>query len=317
MRRIFRGFTEWWARHELKLTIGVLAALFVLVYFWSSIVVPIEAGERGVLFSRITGTKVNRVYLEGIHVIPPWDKMAVYNVRLQSVDRSYPVLSKDGLEIVVDVTIRYRPSEKLVGRLHAQVGPNYVDTVVVPEVGSGVRAVISRYEPDDLYKESFLPIQEQIVDYARGEIQERFVHLDDVLVRAIILPRMVADAIQRKLSWEQAALEMQYRLDRERLEATRKQIEATGIRDFQSTIAAGLSNQYLRYKGIEATLELAQSPNSKVILVGSGPSGMPIIFNADTLAPTVPGTGVTAPAVPAPAVPNPTPNPPPPANRPG
>ena len=317
MRPIFRGFTEWWARHELKLTILVLLALFVLVYFWTSMVIPVDAGERGVLFSRFTGTKVNRVYLEGLHLIPPWDGMAIYNVRLQALDRSYTVLSKDGLEITVNVTIRFRPAEKLVGRLHAQVGPGYAETVVVPEVGSGVRAVISQYEPDDLYKESFLSIQEQIVDYARAEIQERFVHLDDVLVRAIILPRTVADAIQRKLAWEQAALEMQYRLDRERLEATRKQIEATGIRDFQTTIAAGLSTQYLRYKGIEATLELAQSPNAKVIVVGQGPGGLPLIFNADTLAPTVPGTGVTAPAVPAPAVPSPAVNPPPPANRPG
>jgi regulator of protease activity HflC (stomatin/prohibitin superfamily) len=308
MKRMFRGLTEWWARHELKLTIIVLFVLFVFVYFWSSMVISVDAGERGVFFSRFTGTKVNRVYLEGLHLIPPWDKMAIYNVRLQSVDRSYTVLSKDGLEITVDVTIRFRPAEKLVGRLHAQVGPTYVDTVIVPEVGSGVRAVVSKYEPDDLYKESFLSIQEQIVDYARAEIQERYVHLDDVLVRAIILPRMVAEAIQRKLAWEQSALEMQYRLDRERLEADRKRIEATGIRDFQTTIATGLSTQYLRYKGIEATLELAQSPNAKVIVVGSGPSGLPLIFNADTLAPTVPGVGVTAPAVP---------NAPPPARPPG
>lgn len=311
MRRFFRGFTEWWARHELKLTIGILGLLFVIVYFWSSIVIPIDAGERGIYFSRFFGTNVNRVYLEGLHIIPPWDTMAIYNVRLQAVERSFTVLTKDGLEVNVDVTIRFRPAEKLVGWLHAQVGPGYLETVVVPEVGSGVRAVVSRYEPDDLYRASFLHIQDQIVEYSRSEIQERYVYLDDVLVRAIVLPRMVAEAIQRKLSWEQAALEMQYRLDRERLEADRKRIEATGIRDFQATIATGLSTQYLRYKGIEATLELSKSPNAKVIVVGTGPGGLPLIFNADTLAPTVPGSGTTAPAVQGAPLPEGSPTPPP------
>ncbi len=299
MRRLFRRFTEWWARHELKLTIGVLLLLFAIAWLWKDIVIPINAGERGVFFSRFTGTITDRVYPEGLHLIPPWDTMAVYNVRLQAVDRSYTVLSKDGLEITVDVTIRFRPAEKLVGRLHAQVGPGYVESVIVPEVGNGVRAVVSRYAPEDLYRESFLAIQEQIVDHARDEIQERYVFLDDVLVRAIVLPRTVAEAIQRKLAWEQAALEMEYRLDRERLEAERKRIEATGVRDFQTTIAAGLSTQYLRYKGIEATLELAKSPNAKVIVVGQGPGGLPLIFNADGLPQTVPGTGATAPAVPS------------------
>ena len=304
MKRIIQRFTQWWARNELKLTILVLVLIFVIVYFWSRIVVPIDAGERGVFFSRFTGTRTDAVYLEGIHFILPWNSIAVYNVRLQAVERTFTVLSKDGLEISVAVTIRFRPDEKLVGLLHAQVGPSYVETVVVPEVGNGVRAVVSNYEPDDLYEKSFLEIQEQIVAHSNAEIHERYVLLDDVLVRAIILPRMVAEAIQRKLAWEQAALEMQYRLDRERLEADRKLIEATGIRNFQTTIAAGLSTQYLRYKGIEATLELAQSPNAKVIIVGQGPGGLPLIFNADTLAPTVPGTGTTAPAVPGAPLPS-------------
>jgi regulator of protease activity HflC (stomatin/prohibitin superfamily) len=240
----------------------------------------------------------DRVYLEGLHMIPPWDVMSRYNVRVQTAERTFNVLTRDGLEVQVDVVIRYRPSEKLIGRLHAEVGPTYVDTVVVPEVGNAVRAVVSRYAPDDLYKASFLDIQEQLVEHSRAEIQERHVYLDDVLVRTIVLPRTVAAAIQGKLTQKHAAQEMTYRIDRERLEAERKRVEATGIRDFQQIIAAGLSNQYLRYKGIEATQELAQSPNAKIVVVGPGPGGLPLIFNADSLPPTVPGAGTTAPAVP-------------------
>lgn len=310
MRQNFRGFTDWWARHELKLTICILLLLFVIAYFWSSIVVPVNAGERGVYFSRFLGTRLDHVHLEGIHLILPWDNMAIYNVRLQAVDRKFLVLTKDGLEVTVNATIRYRPDEKLVGYLHSKVGPGYLETVVIPEVESGVRAVISRYSPDDLYQRSFLSIQEQIVEHSHTEIQERYVHLDDVLVKSIILPRPVAEAIQRKLAWEQAVLEMEHRLNREELEAQRKKIEAGGIHDFQTIIAAGLSTQYLRYKGIEATLELSKSPNAKVIVVGSGPGGLPLIFNADTLPSTVPGTGVSAPAVPSAPLPAGPPSPP-------
>ncbi|MBI2215378.1 MAG: prohibitin family protein [Acidobacteria bacterium] len=298
MRGALRRFTDWWARHELKLTIFALLLLLLVAYLWPSIVIPVNAGERGVYFSRFSGTRVDWVYLEGVHIIPPWNSMVVYNVRLQAVDRTVKVLTKDGLEVAVLVTIRFRPSKTMVGMLHARVGPGYVQSVVIPEVESGVRAVVSRYRPDDLYEASFLSIQEQIVNYSRSEILEQYVYLDDVLVKSILLPPRVAEAIQQKLAIEQAALEMEYRLSREELEAKRKRIEAAGIRDFQSIIATGLSTQYLRYKGIEATLELSKSPNAKVIVVGSGSGGLPLIFNADTLPSTVPGSGVTAPPVP-------------------
>jgi regulator of protease activity HflC (stomatin/prohibitin superfamily) len=288
----------WWSRHAITITIVFLLLLLLLVYFWRTIFVSVPAGHRGVLFSHFTGTLTERVYREGLHLIPPWDVMERYDVRVQTVERTFSVLTQDGLDVKVDVVVRYRPWEKLIGRLHTEVGPGYVETVVVPEIGNAVRAVVSRYSPDDLYRASFLDIQRQLVEHAREQIQQRHVYLDDVLVRSIVLPPLVSAAIHDKLTQKHAALEMTYRIDRERLEAERKRIEATGVRDFQQIIAAGLSNQYLRYKGIEATLELAQSPNAKIVVVGPGPGGLPLIFNADSLAPTVPGAGTTAPAPP-------------------
>lgn len=281
MRRILRSIRNAWQRHEIGYSIFFLLAVLLIVFFWPSIFISIGAGQRGVMWSRFFGTETESVYGEGLHLIAPWNELTIYNVRYQTTDQSYDVLSKDGLTIRVDVTIRFKPSDKLIGRLHQQVGPDYLKTVIIPEVGNAVRTVVSGYEPEGLYAASFSKVEDQMVLLARDQIRARYVFLDDVNVRAIVLPPIVSDAIQRKLEQEQAVYEMKYRIQREQLEADRKRAEAAGIHDFQATIAAGLTENYLRYKGIEATLELAKSGNSKVIVIGSGPGGLPVILNPE------------------------------------
>lgn len=272
----------WMARREMGLVISTLIFLIVLAYFWGNIVISIRSGEVGVMWSRIWGTTTDRLYLEGTHLIVPWNVMTIYNVRYQHVDRSFLVLSRDGLEITVDVTIRFKPMDKQVPKLHQQVGPSYVDTIVSPEVNTAVRTVIGRFRPDELYAASFDEIQADIVNMARREVRNRYVEVDDVLLRTIVLPPIVANAIQRKLEQEQLALEMQYRLSRERQEADRKRIESEGIRDYHRTVQASLTAQLLQFKGIEATLDLARSPNAKVVVIGSGRDGLPLILNTDS-----------------------------------
>src|SRR5262245_1056672 len=136
-------------RYEVTLVIALLLLAFLFVYFWSSIVISIRPGEGGVLWSRIFGTQTNVVYPEGTHLILPINKMTIYNVRYQKVDRSFTVLSKDGLEIAVDTTIRFKPVDKTIGRLHQLVGPDYVETIVVPEVGTAVRTIIGKYGTEE------------------------------------------------------------------------------------------------------------------------------------------------------------------------
>lgn len=285
-----------WRHHEIGITLTLLLLLLAVVYFSSNIFISIDAGHRGVLWSRFTGTVTNRLYPEGLHVIAPWDVLAVYDVRYQTIDHSFQVLSKDGLSIGVEITARYRPSDKQLGNLHKQVGPDYVKTVVLPEVGNAVRLVVSGYRPDELYATGFAEIEKQIVAISKQEIRERFITLDDVLIRALVLPVPVAEAIQRKLEQEQAALEMKFRLERERQEADRKAIEATGIKSFGDIAGNSLTAGYLRLRGIEATLELARSTNAKVIVIGSGTSGgQPLIFDADMF-------GASPPVTPAPRV---------------
>jgi regulator of protease activity HflC (stomatin/prohibitin superfamily) len=295
----------WLKRHELGLVITGLMLMLVLTFFWSNIVIAINPGEAGVLWSRLSGTKTDRVYPEGLHLILPWNVMTVYDVRYQTNERSFLVLSRDGLEIRVDVAVRFKPIEKLVPKLHQQVGPGYIDTIVAPEVNTAVRTVIGRFRPDELYAASFQEIQNDIVTLARRRVRSRFVLIDDILVKTIVLPAVVSAAIQRKLEQEQMALEMQYRLSRERQEADRKRVEAMGIRDYQETIAATLSPQLLQFKSIEAAYELAKSNNSKIVVLGNNNGNTPIILSPDVMAPAPsapPALPVRPPGIVAPAV---------------
>lgn len=273
-------------RHEVKIALGFLFVAFVVVYFWSSIVISIHPGEAGVMWSRLFGTRANVVYPEGTHIILPINRMTIYNVRYQKVDRTFRVLSADGLEIAVEATIRFKPVDKLIGRLHQQIGPDYVETIVTPEVGQAVRTTIGKYRPEQLYASSYEEIQQGIVGLARVQVRERFVLLDDVEILSITMPPAVAVAIQHKLEEEQISLTMQYRISRERQEAERKRIEADGIKAFQDIISLGLNDRLLQFKSIDATLELAKSPNSKVVIIG-GRDGLPMILGADTFAPAV------------------------------
>jgi regulator of protease activity HflC (stomatin/prohibitin superfamily) len=181
----------------------------------------------------------------------------------------------------IELTIRFKPSETQLATLHARVGPSYAETVVVPESASALRAVVGNYDPEALYAAGFETIQEQVTAFAIPQTGARFVILDDVLIKRITLPPAVVTAIERKFQQEQSAAEMQYRIAREIQEAQRKVIEAGGIEGYNNLVAPTLTAQVLQYKGIEATLELARSNNAKVIVIGAGSGGLPLILNAD------------------------------------
>jgi regulator of protease activity HflC (stomatin/prohibitin superfamily) len=267
---------RWLQRYELGFTMLVLVVLFTLAMAWPHVFISIPAGHRGVLWSRITGTHTDRVYSEGAHFIWPWDQMTVYDIRYHAPDRMFNILSSDGLPIQIELTIRYKPSEQQLANLHAEVGPGYAETIVEPEIASALRAVIGNTRPEQLYGANFDQLQDQVVQFASPQIGLRHVILDDVLVKQITLPPAVVQSIERKFQAEQASQEMQFRLTREEQEVQRKMLEAQG----NQAIAATLTAQYLQYKGIEATLELARSNNAKVVVIG-GRDGLPIILNPD------------------------------------
>lgn len=282
-QRIRRNARELWNEHKVLLVVLAFFTAFVTAFFWNRIFIKIDAGQAGVLYRLFQGgTVTTKVYGEGLHVIAPWNTLFIYNARVQQVPDDFTVLSQDGLAIRVEVSIRFRPQYEHLGLLHKHVGYDYVEKVVKPEIQAGFRFVLGQYRPEEIYTSQGFIVQ-TVVQGALGDLGERYILLDNLLLKSVSLPKPVAEAIESKLRAQQLAQEFDYRLQTEGKEAQRKKIEAQGIRDFQDTITGpGISDQFLRFKGIEATLELAKSPNSKVVIIGGGDDRLPIILDGST-----------------------------------
>lgn len=282
-----RNFVEFYEQHRAALFITGLIFIFCCALLWTRIFIPVNAGEAAVLFRRFgDGTVVSRVYGEGFHVIFPWNNMTIYNVRVQEQTTIVEALSTNGLKISVTVSMRYMPDYNALPLLHQKVGPRYMEKIVLPEVIEAVREVIGKYRPEELYTAKTSEISQAILATAMRELSDKFLRFDNVVVRKIELPALVVTAIENKLTQEQLYQEYEFRLPREQKEAERKIIEAEGIKAFQDIVTNGLTDTYLRYRGVEATLDLAKSSNSKVIVIG-GKDGLPLILNPDP-APSAP-----------------------------
>ena len=188
------------------------------------------------------------------------------------------VLSANGLTIRTELSYRYRPIQENIGYLHNNVGENYHERIVIPEIRSATREVIGKYLPEELYSSKRDSIQTEIFDLAANRIQEKNIELDAVLIRDVGLPEKLKQAIERKLEQEQSSLEYEFRLTRAEKEAERQRIEAEGKAAANRILSQSLTDKVLKDKGIEATLRLAESPNSKVIVVGGGGEGLPLIL---------------------------------------
>ena len=417
-----------------RIVLFVLFLAFMLAYLSPQILVTVPAGHEAVLYRRLLGgTVVDQAYNEGLRFFLPWDTVTFYNVREQVVTVDMAALTSDGLDVQVRVTVRFRPRERLLGTLHKEHGPDYVETFLVPEIESSTRNILGSSKPVELYSTARNLIEIEINRHLRQELRQfdafndRFwpnpppstldsarigndanntpnvllilehlyeidgdssklstivrengfirtfndlleqegghewdklfvrrdldrvvdeveaakrevvmnatlkntsevaryqreadslrkeyhllqskedmlitafrkgneqldrlkqaydsvftiVELKDVLISSVVLPPKIKEAIESKLQQEQIALEFDFRLDRERKEAERKRIEARGIRDFQEMVSAGIKGGLLKWKAIEATLQLAQSQNAKMIIIGAGEEGLPVIL---------------------------------------
>lgn len=259
--------------------IGLVFAFIVLAIISSATFVTIGSGERGVLFKRFSGLDKENIYNPGFHVVAPWNSMYVYDVREQQIEEAMEVLSSNGLNIEVDVTARVRPSFQEVPMLHETFAKDYIERLVRPEIRSSVRQVIGKFTPEELYSTKRDEVQTMITEELSNTLAANYVDLRAILIRDIELPDKVRTAIEEKLEAEQASLKYEYILSREKQEAERRLIEAQAKADANRILAESLSDNILREKGIEATLELAKSPNSKVVVVGdSDNGGLPLIL---------------------------------------
>jgi regulator of protease activity HflC (stomatin/prohibitin superfamily) len=258
----------------------MIGAGFLLIFIlWSSIAITIDPGEKGVLFRRFGGGLVmDKSYDQGFHLIAPWNKMYVYDVKIQEAVSTMSVLSKNGLTIKTELSYRWRPQEGNIPKLHNEVGMSYHETIIIPEIRSATREVIGKYLPEELYSTKREAIQDEIFQRTAEAILDKEILLDAVLIREVELPQTLQMAIERKLEQEQAALEYEFKLERAEKEAERLKIEAQGKATAFDIVNASLTDRILREKGIEATLKLAESPNAKVVVIGSGEDGLPLIL---------------------------------------
>jgi len=256
---------------------GVLILLLLLT---SNVFVTIQPGHKGIIFRPFgKGLVKDKIYGQGFHIVAPWNKMYVYDVRIQEAFETMEVLSRNGLGIKVDLSFRFSPVQDKIGYLHDDIGTLYAEKIIKPEIRSATREVIGKYLPEELYSSKREAIQDEIFQRSLEEIAKKNLLLDAILIRQVELPQTLQDAIERKLKEEQSSLEYEFRLDKERKEAERILIEANGKAKANLVLNASLTDKILTDKGIEATIQLANSPNTKVIVVGGGQNGLPLILN--------------------------------------
>lgn len=254
-------------------------ALLVVVLAWNSITYTIEAGEKAVIFRKFQGgLDKESVYGQGFHIKWPWDDVYTYDVRKKEAISTMKVLDRNGLTIQLELSYRYFPKDDRIGFLHDEIGENYHEKIIIPYIRSAAREVVGKYSSEELYSTKREAIQQEIFSRTHESLDDNYLILDAVLIREVQLPPKLKEAIERKLEQEQASLEYEFKLQRARKEAERQRIEAEGKAAANKIISNSLTDKILQEKGIEATLELAKSDNSKVIVVGSGKDGLPIIL---------------------------------------
>lgn len=263
-----------------KIALPALAAVIFLIIIISKSAVTIGSGEAGVLYKTFGGGVVtDKPPLgEGFHLVAPWNRVYIYEVRKQELFEKMKVLSSNGLDIQLDASAWYQPAYNELGKLHQNIGENYVERIILPTIRSAARSVVGRYTPEQLYSSKRDAIQKEIFEETKKIVDDQYIVLDEILVRDVTLPPTIKEAIERKLKQEQESLEYEFRLVTAQKEAERQRIEAQGKADANKILSASLTDKILQDKGIEATLKLAQSPNAKVVVVGSGDDGLPLIL---------------------------------------
>lgn len=306
---------SYFLRIRSKLILRTLIAVAVIIVIWPYVTIVIPAGKVGVLFRPLVGgTSISRPMTEGLNLYLPWNEITLYDTRIQVAKTQFEAVTNEGLHVRIGVVYRYRVHASKAGRLHKVIGPNFTHILLEPAINSIVRMETARYSSDEIYGDRRSELQRNIysgvVDPAnrnmigsssdpsatdmvfgrpallslKGATPKGYVslvELVDIQITEVRLPDRVREAIEKKEEQQQIQQEYVFRIEREKLESERKRVEAQGIRDFQQTVQAGISENYLRWRGIEATLRLATSPNSKTVIVGGGRTGMPLILNTD------------------------------------
>jgi prohibitin 1 len=267
-------------RQRLVWRSGAALVLFaVLALVAANSVACVHTGHVGVVtvFGRVTG----RTMGEGIHLVNPVARVHELNIKTQEVKERASVPSREGLIMGLEASVLYHLDPSRAAEVLQKVGTTYSDVLLVPNLRSAMRAVTASNMASALYSDARDAIARQILTDLQNQVQPRGIVVENVLLRDLQLPETLKQAIEAKQQAQQEAQRMEFVLQRERQEAERKRVEAAGIKDFQDIVTQGISDKLLEWKGIEATMELARSGNSKIVVIGNSRNGLPLIFSAD------------------------------------
>jgi prohibitin 1 len=253
-----------------------LAIVGAVVVAFVQLVRIVPAGHVGVV--DLFGVVRPESLKAGLHLVNPLARVLPMSVKTQEIKELMEVPSKEGLTMQLEVSALFHLDPQQAPEVYRSVGPNWIEVLLEPQFRSVARGVTAGYEAKALYTSEREALANLLAEELRKLVQGRGVVIESTPLRRIGLPARLAEAIEEKLSAEQESQRMQFVLTKESQEAERKRIEAAGISDFQRIVSQGISEQLLRWKGIEATLEIAKSQNAKVIVVGSGKDGLPIIL---------------------------------------
>ena len=254
------------------------AVIFVFIIFSKSFII-LQPTERGVVFKKYTtGLDVYNVLGEGLNIVAPWNDVFTFQIAEKSIEETMDVLSKDGLSIKIDVTLRYRPIPSKIGYLYRSFKDDYVNDLIRPEVRSAVREVIGQYTPEELYASKRQEIEDKIDIMTENILKDNFIEQKTLLFRSITLPLKIKESIESKLEADQEAQKYTYLIEKEKKEAERRKIDAEGKAEANRILSASITDNILKEKGISATERLSASPNAKIVVIGSGKDGLPLIL---------------------------------------
>jgi len=254
------------------LLVGVVAAGVAIFNLFT--VIP--AGTVGVV--DFLGNVSDNTLKSGVNIVNPIAKIEKFSIKTQEIKEVMSVPSKEGLSVQLEISLMYKLTPDKANEVYKKIGSNYKDIILIPQFRSVVRGVTARYEAKALYTASREKLAGEIIADLNGLVGPRGITIEEAPLREIVLPPGLTKSIEEKLQAEQESQRMEFVLRKETQEAERKRIEAKGIKDFQTIVSEGINDQLLRWKGIEATEKLAGSQNSKIVVIGAGKDGLPLIL---------------------------------------
>lgn len=267
---------------KLRPYIFIGIAVIVLIVIFANVFVILQPTERGVVFKKYTsGLDVDNIKGEGLNIIAPWNDLIVFEIAEQQIEETMDVLSRDGLSINIDVSLRFRPMPNQIGYLYRKFRKGYIESLIRPELRSAVRKIIGQYTPEELYASKRQEIETKIEENTRQILKDNNIELKALLFRSIKLPATIKTSIETKLAAEQEAQKYDYLIQKEKKEAERRKIDAEGKATANRILSASITDKILKEKGISATEALAKSSNSKIIVIGGGGDGLPVILNTE------------------------------------